>query len=419
MSNPTEVFTGKVSAREFLVDFFGAMMPGVLFVSLITIEFALIIIGFYVAFECAHDNCATTLEYLKKGMKWSSNLSTVIYIAFFLLYLCGAYVIGTLFYRRDPKEGDYKSFIKIASGFKKPSELENWVVKVKTKDEATIEKKFNELRPKILKYYHWFTYKKLLKEIKENKALWDEFQSKGLIDANYNIKTEQAIKELKTNEFPVNPNAEFITKAKWINWLTVDKKEVQFPYNNLAGYLIARNRIDLEDMIPWELNRSEVKANAEVKTEKEIKAELKKSPRSKTLINSLKIQLQFFHPEKCSTIIKNEAHVRLTTSMWYITIALRNYSLAVILLIPVLYFVFWGAGEIPHIVVFLPAIASVSIFLFAWRAKLSLEQFLHYQRVREIFYVLETANIDLNLKKSKVRFPRTKDSEKLPVEPDT
>jgi len=65
-------------------------------------------------------------------------------IILFSLFLIFGYVFGTLFYRRDPKEPDYRSFLVIAKNFT-PNELKNWAVKVK-KDKKVYRRDDEEVK---------------------------------------------------------------------------------------------------------------------------------------------------------------------------------------------------------------------------------------------------------------------------------
>lgn len=73
-------------------------------------------------------------------------------------------------------------------------------------------------------------------------------------------------------------------------------KEVQFPYSNLAEYLEHRGFDYLVNNIYWKDQ---------------------KNRRSKSFINQLKTRISFYFPDSTFQIIKNEAHIRFSSSMWY------------------------------------------------------------------------------------------------------
>lgn len=166
---------------------------------------------------------------------------------------------------------------------------------------------------------------------------------------------------------------EFITDPRLIHRLTVNEDEVQFPYNNLKEYLLRRGRKDLAAMVEWDYDTPDA--------------------RSKTFINSYKIYLQFNYPERCGTINKNEAHVRLTSSMWYASIALIRLAwigtALIVLTFPLALHISHLKPDVGQLTIY-PFLMNICLFYFANRTKKNSEKFLHYQRVREIFYVLET-----------------------------
>ncbi len=241
-------------------------------------------------------------------------------------------------------------------------------------------------------------------------------------------------------------------------------KDVQFPYCNLSNYLKSRGFEYDENIINWSCDK---------KDESSIKYN-----RSKAYINKLKMRISFFFPEALSTIIKNEAHIRFSSSMWYgffilikmiyaallILIIYENFllfkgaNLFSIILLNIINFLvcyysclkIWNAMNIPKIINknynkteavideksfkiskiyrsydMAPFISSIiltsslyisvimnifseknlaysllisfcmlSIFsFFIFYAKQKIETSFHYQRVREILYVIEVANI--------------------------
>lgn len=148
--------------------------------------------------------------------------------------------------------------------------------------------------------------------------------------------------------------------------------ECEFPYAFLHEYLAKRGHYRLLPFVTW-------KENVDF--------------RSKTYINILKTRLRYHFPEKCSEIIRNEAHVRLASSTWYVTRALRSFSMAVVVsLVALLIYPGLEEGISGRSVIALFILPTAMIAL-AWVGKVRIEQFLHYQRLREIFYVLETSYI--------------------------
>ena len=143
--------------------------------------------------------------------------------------------------------------------------------------------------------------------------------------------------------------------------------EAQFPYKHMHQYLKHRGLANLAKLVKWE----------------------NKPPyRTKAFINLLKVRLKFAFPDKCGYITRNEAHVRLMSSMWYMSRSLQ--LLAIIGLILVVYAI--CRIDSARGIYFLALIFSLLILVGTLLARHTIERFFHYQRVREIIYVLATAD---------------------------
>jgi len=175
------------------------------------------------------------------------------------------------------------------------------------------------------------------------------------------------------------------------------KIDVQFPYLCIWEYLNHRGLDHLAKMIPWKG-----------------KDEKTHSLRTKSFINLLKIRLEFDFPEKCSNITRNEAHIRLMSSMWYMLCYLQRigiFSFVLGLGLSVVVVVLGFPWREVCAACWSPLICSGFIIVGTWLMRLIIEKFFHYQRVREIVYVLETAYYAGNYgafvpeKGEKVQFP--------------
>lgn len=155
------------------------------------------------------------------------------------------------------------------------------------------------------------------------------------------------------------------------------QKSTEFPYPCLKLYLQKRNMPNLANYICWGIYNLD--------------------PRSKHFINLLKVRLEFNFPDSFSRIARNEAHIRLMSSMWYASSAIIVISFIGFIagvssnIIPIVF----GAlpNEWPSILVpahpsalVLPVISAVG----AIAMKDSVEKYLHYMRIREIVFVLGT-----------------------------
>jgi hypothetical protein len=154
-------------------------------------------------------------------------------------------------------------------------------------------------------------------------------------------------------------------------------EDCEFPYPFLDVYLKQRGHDHLLPFVRW-------KSGSEL--------------RSKTYINLLKIRLRYHYPEKCSEVIKNEAHVRLSSSTWHVARALRFCSLGaivVLIALPALILLVSGVQDFdPWFRAILAALLMpFSVLMLAEFGRSRIEKILHYQRMREVFFVLETAYI--------------------------
>jgi hypothetical protein len=165
----------------------------------------------------------------------------------------------------------------------------------------------------------------------------------------------------------------------------------QFPYSNIAAYLEARGYNHLAKIVPWSGSTFE--------------------HRSKMFINILKVRLELVAPSKCSVIVGNEAHIRMMSSVWYASKTL--FAVCLLSTIPVFthfqslmlackaYFQHasgWGSPVtlskyeqlLFHDFLIYMVLFSFTAITAFW-VKRHVERCFHYQRVREVVYVLETA----------------------------
>lgn len=272
---------------DVLVDFLGALFPGLLFsVSIVltlgsTLSYFIHQLKIIILDQSAGIENIDTYGLFQLFSKSVGNFS----FYFLILVLITSYVIGQFLYRKDPKDADSSSFVRV--------------------------------------------WKKMSDDQKEN---W--------------------VEQIKTNE-------------------NINGFVVEFPYRFLKKYLVARGLSHLANIIPWDENNF--------------------STRSKTFINLLKIRIQFFHPDKMGDILKNEGHVRLMSSIWHFLKYLKVISIICILIDIGIYIIglLWTYKTVLYLII--PFLISLFIFLFATLGKKVIESFIHYQRVREVFYVLETA----------------------------
>jgi hypothetical protein len=108
--------------------------------------------------------------------------------------------------------------------------------------------------------------------------------------------------------------------------------------------------------------------------------------RSKMFINILKIRLQHWNPRQCVEIVRNEAHIRMMSSVWYAARLLQQVSLVLLVVAAVL--CRWKEPALSEI-----SLVVLTLFLGVEWLRRAITTFLHYQRVREIVFVLESAHV--------------------------
>lgn len=154
-------------------------------------------------------------------------------------------------------------------------------------------------------------------------------------------------------------------------------EDCEFPFPYFASYLENRGLSYLDKYVPW-------KDDVDIRT--------------KNFVNILKVRLRFHYPNRCGIIIRNEAHVRLASSTWYVGKVISISAVVAIVLLMLVYLFLRFSGEVPD--TFLDGynaqflVIFVVLILFAalgWLMRKHIESFLHYQRQREVVHVLETA----------------------------
>lgn len=141
---------------------------------------------------------------------------------------------------------------------------------------------------------------------------------------------------------------------------------VEFPYHFLKQYLLDRGLKYLAVHVPWN------KQN-------------KFNRRAKHFANALKLRVALESPLAFAILARNEAHVRLSSSMWYVSRAL--------ILASGLGFAIYGLSVISPDVKCSPlVILPLIMVLLSWLTKWAIERSLHYQREREVLFILEVAH---------------------------
>ena len=105
----------------------------------------------------------------------------------------------------------------------------------------------------------------------------------------------------------------------------------------------------------------------------------------------LKIRILFFFPDRYAELAKNEAHIRLMSSFWYVLRSLKRVSFVAIgfvLVAVLLSLIINKTFPFEHL---LPLVFAIGLLIAILLVQYNVEKFFHYMRVREIIFVLETA----------------------------
>lgn len=154
-----------------------------------------------------------------------------------------------------------------------------------------------------------------------------------------------------------------------------DDYNLEFPYRYLKEYLHDRGMTHLANIVPWKGSDPSTYPF-----------------RTKHFVNILKVRLEFLFPYQYLRIQRNEAHVRLMSSMWYASNSLKYVSVigSIIGLGSILLsmYVTESAWPIPY---FVCLVAPIFVLILSILIMRYIESFLHYQRIREIVFILEAA----------------------------
>ncbi len=147
---------------------------------------------------------------------------------------------------------------------------------------------------------------------------------------------------------------------------------VEFPYHFLYEYLDERGIDYLANRVPWD------------------KTSHKR--RAKHFANALKLRIQTVSPEGSALLARNEAHIRLSSSMWYVCRTLIGASwlgLSAFVFVGIVSQLVPSSVKLEFSVILLFPIFTLLVSHFT---KVAIERSLHYQREREILFILEVAH---------------------------
>jgi hypothetical protein len=321
----------KTAIRDFIVEFLGGLVPGVAFLLALFPALIIPVAAVLVTFLPVDTR---VLHHFNVGVnaKESVSLTTILFIIFPAIsaFLVFAYIAGHLFFRQDPKKADERSFKRIS----KKGVRQDGMVREDAAGRMRVEFPYH-----FLKLY--LTDRGL--NYLGNRIPWEGKESE---------KVQKTTILYECTRIRV---AEHLKKA----WKSTT--------NYLRDILVNRS----EDVKPEDLTFNR---------------------RAKHFANALKIRVQMEAPRYFPIIARNEAHVRLSSSMWF---ACRILAAAAV----VGMIIYLDAASISRSLQLKEGLQFSSLFflplgtfLLCWLTKDAIERVLHYQREREVLFILEVAH---------------------------
>jgi len=324
--------------HEYLVDILGGLVPGILLAMGTTVSMVPPLLDAHRWLARAQPGAVEPVVHLAEALgrlqSWPSTPLFFLCIGVALM----TYVAGHVFYRRDPKKPDQASFRLL--------ERQKIVELLQERRDAGRTDLPAGVRRALRSWGYWF-----LVRIGEPRRLL------GSAEGDQAALSDYLTKDLGA------PSAE----------------KCEFPYPNFLDYLTKRGLDHLKPLVKWDPHT-----------------------RSKLWVNILKVRLLLHHPHKCRQIVRNEAHIRLASGTWYVAGTLRRLAvLGLGLVVAVVLASALAAGpgwRIDwHLVASAPGrhfwtfLSPLVVLVVAWYLRRKIDGFYHYQRMREVDWVLETA----------------------------
>jgi hypothetical protein len=114
--------------------------------------------------------------------------------------------------------------------------------------------------------------------------------------------------------------------------------------------------------------------------------------RNKNFIDITKLHIKHHFPQKYRTIIRNEAHIQLTSSLWYVSHSLRVFGIMGLVSVLIAVYIMHGFKFDESYVAYISfIIPQIFVLLASEYIRTRIEKFIHDQRLSEVIFILETA----------------------------
>jgi hypothetical protein len=380
--------------REYSIDLFAMLLPG--FVFLIAFIFAFLIplfelmamVGHWLDSLSAQDRAdwpqkfAKDYKYMDMVIEFAmakSSISVYEFISFASL----AYVVGACLFRIDPKVPDKASFIRIYVEKLTPIERFKYTilsiipfrrhcvrlqrVTIKKNGECGTKGADSITTEPPISFLESFSFKNLpyaiLYVYRQKKSIDEEqinTQKHSMPDGI--IQFDGMVRPREKDEALQREQDEFLEQI-----------EVQFPYSNVGDYLRERGFKKLAKHVEWNHESWNRKAD-------------RPQMRSKHFINHRKFNIEFYAPEHMARISKNEQEIRLASSSWFAGYYIRILAVLGLLMSSAALYISYKVYNITN---FSLIAFPLSAMIVAQTLKIVIERSLHYQRTREVYYVLQ------------------------------
>ena len=433
--------------NEFLIDLIGALIPGIIF--LFSAIVSLILPALILIFNPpANSNEGESVK--KIDLLISNVFQGWFWLVIFFTFLILAYAIGNIFYRLDIKKIDRKSF-KYEKKRCFCNDIKPIIHSIlgkyekREQDKTKIPDKERDLNRFINKYCflledHLSKNDRYLLDDKK-KSLYEELTEKKKVE-----KTKAEAEKMNAEEMQAEEMQNEETQSKDIRLIKCLNEIAYFVYNNKDKNVFGENN-ELKDLQnvnerTEESNKIITKLLTPYMKKNSIKKELNnknrceklyaigwyflfllrsenacdneqdcqfpyeyyntylikrkethlleyaehwcknEKSRSKNALNRLKLKLQLIAGQDYSILVKNEAHIRMSSSSWYV--AGQNMWISGVFSVLLLGYIYLQNLNLWIVILF-----PILMLLLNWFIHRSIIKYLHYQRLREIFFVLQ------------------------------
>jgi hypothetical protein len=407
----------KDTVNEFMIDILGCMVPGVIFLMSIIISIIIPVIMIHIWY---HEKISKEDITMPNFNEWS-------WLVLFFTFLILAYAIGNLFYRLDIKEVDRISFRHQRKKHYKELKKQIFILEksdfcdeyrnllsyhlseedrkcVNNKNIKELEsllfcenvvRKYNNDDDRKMELLNHLACKLL--DNNKNNSLINGALCDGLVMKDLRSRMKNFIydiyfpKRLKFLQKFIMKLGIIQIKVEDTEWLAHrlyamfslrseiacdDEDGCQFPYEYYDTYLIKRKEEYLMQYATWCIN---------------------KDTRSKNALNKLKLEISDIAPKNQSIIIRNEAHIRMSSSTFFVAKYMRYIITGVLGILIVIPLILYKTGILhidfrnPKYIIGAILLLMFPIFVLICNIFIRrlIIKFLHYQRLREIFFVLQ------------------------------